>query len=193
MGNRQARSARPTQAQSKITVSDDSLQQAQTAYQSGRIAFERGDYRQSIAQLEQARDLTEATSRLGGEIQIWLVTAYEAIGARSQALTLCRQVSRHPHYETRKQGQRLLYILEAPRLKTRADWVTKIPDLTQLADGEGYGATATATTPTRPKPPAEKPAWIPEPPATNAPRENRFIWVALGLIGAIAGGLLWWH
>lgn len=82
-------------------------------------------------------------------MQIWLVTAYEAAGARSQALALCRQVSVHPDYTARKQGKRLLYILEAPQLKLHPEWLTEIPDLSNIADSDsekGLAVSKFATT-----------------------------------------------
>jgi hypothetical protein len=131
-------------------------------------------------------------SRLGGEVQIWLVTAYEALGQRSDALTLCRELSRHPDLQTRKQGRRLLYILEAPRLTTRPEWLTQIPDLTNLSDSDARDRPTAATI--SPAKLIEKPAFqledIVDPERVNV-QDNRFIWVALGAIALVLGGLLW--
>jgi hypothetical protein len=168
---------------------------ANREYQAGKTAFERGEYRQSVQFLERASALTEPTSRLGGEVQIWLVTAYEAAGQRTDAITLCRKVSQHPDLKTRKQGKRLLYILEAPKLKTRPEWLTEIPDLTKIADNEadldfGRSKFAPATPPKRVE---KKPSIVPEPVDLSQvnTKDNLFIWVALGAAIAIVGGLIW--
>lgn len=163
-------------------------------YEAGKTAFERGNYRQSVQFLERASALVESTSRLGGEVQIWLVTAYEAAGARSEAINLCRKLSQHPDLKTRKQGKRLLYILEAPKLKTRPEWLTEIPDLSAIGENEsdldfGRSKFAPATPPKR----TEKPSIVPEPVDLSQvnTKDNGFIWLALGATIAIFAGLVW--
>lgn len=167
------------------------LDLAKADYQAGKAAFERGDYRKAVQSLESAKALASLTSRFGGDVQIWLVTAYEAIGQRSDALALCREVSRHPDLEIRKQGSRLLYILEAPRLSTRPEWLTQIPDLTALGDNDARDR-LTATTIAPAKQP-EKPAFqledVVDPRQVNT--QNRFLWVALVIGLLVLGGLLW--
>jgi len=174
-------------------VSSDQLDTARADYQAGRSAFERGEYRKSVQYLESANALVTPTSKLGGEVQIWLVTAYEAMGQRSDALALCREVSRHPDLQTRKQGRRLLYILEAPRLTTRPEWLTQIPDLTALGDrnaSDRRGATTTAAPLKIPEKPAFQLEDTVDPSKVNT-QDNRFIWVALGAVGLVLGGLVW--
>lgn len=173
------------------TVSSDQFDTAKADYQAGKAAFERGEYRKAVQFLESAKALVLPMSRFGGEVQIWLVTAYEAMGQRSEALALCREVSRHPDLQIRKQGQRLLYILEAPRLTTRPEWLTQIPDLTNLEDGDGRDRPTAATISPVKQP--EKPAFQLE--AVVDPKQvvqsNRFVWVALGVGAIVLGGLLW--
>lgn len=164
---------------------------ANREYQSGRMAFERGQYRESVQSLEKASALISRNTRLGGEVQMWLVTAYEAAGQRSDALDLCRQLVRHPDLKTRKQARRLLYILEAPQLKTRPEWLTEIPDLTKIegtGDRLGCQTPAVAKRPSRPRP---KPKPEPEDLSQINTQDNRFIWFALVAIAAILGGLFW--
>ncbi|MEB3359631.1 MAG: hypothetical protein VKK04_23095 [Synechococcales bacterium] len=173
--------------------STDQKAAAQAQYQAGKETFERGRYRESVQHLEKAVGLVERTSRLGGEAQIWLVTAYQANGQVKEAIALCQQLTRHPDPETAKQGRRLLYILEAPRLQTRADWLTQIPDLSQIAEGEGQlpelggrVANKKARSPRKSEPSLPEPIdWS----QVNT-RDNRFIWVALFGILAILGSLL---
>ena len=60
-------------------------EQFQEAYQAGRDALERGQYRLSVEQLETAKSLVTNSSFQGGETQMWLVTAYEAAGRLQEA------------------------------------------------------------------------------------------------------------
>lgn len=108
--------------------------QAMTAYGTGQAAFERGLYRESIDCFQKALALVSQSSPLGGAIQIWLVTAYDAAGQRDEALALCRQLQTHGDRETRQQSRRLLYILEAPKLQSRSEWLTQIPDLNAASE-----------------------------------------------------------
>lgn len=61
-------------------MSSDSIEIAKNRYQQGRVAFESGLYREAIEQLEKASALLARNTRLSGEVQIWLATAYEASG-----------------------------------------------------------------------------------------------------------------
>lgn len=175
-------------------MSSEQLDLATTEYQIGKDAFERGEYRKSVQYLERASALTDSGSRFGGEVQIWLVTAYEAAGQRSEAIALCQKISRHPDIKTRQQGKRLLYILEAPKLQTRPEWLTEIPDLSNLSDSEakdnrGSSKFGTATPPKLTQ--KSRPA-IPEPvDLSQVNTDNRFIWVALVAAGLIVSGLVW--
>lgn len=178
-------------------MSSENLETVQVEYRAGKADFERGNYRESVQHFETANSLASPSSRLGGEIQIWLVTAYEAAGRRSEALDLCRRVSRHPDYTTRKEGKRLLYILEAPKLQTRPEWLTQIPDLSTLADGTaqtGKGRSQyTSTAPAkREDPPKQLLLTEPADPTKVNTKDNQFIWVALIAIIILLGSLAWW-
>jgi tetratricopeptide (TPR) repeat protein len=170
-------------------VSTDSLEIAKTQYWAGKTAFERGEYRQSIQSLEKAVSLSDRNTLLGGEMQVWLATAYEAAGEQEKAIALCEQLSKHPHLETRKQGKRLLYIYKAPRLKTRPEWLTEIPDLTALdsADQDSRGAAQPSKRSPRPQTKSE-----PEPIDLSQvnTEDNKFIWAALVAIALILGSFI---
>lgn len=173
-------------------MNTEGLELAKTQYQAGKRAFESGSYRQSVEYLEKAVSLANPTSQLGGEMQAWLVTAYQAAGQLSEAIALCERLSKHPDPKTRKQGTRLLYILKAPQLKTRPEWLTQIPDLTNLSEaGETPLASRYAAPPARSSRP--KPA-EPEPELDMSQvntKDNRFIWVAMVAVGMAVGGLIW--
>lgn len=168
---------------------DSKPTRAERAYQLGQVAFERGEYRQAVEQLVQASALAERSSQLGGEIQVWLVTAYEAAGQREAALSLCRGLTQHPHLETRKQSRRLLAILEAPQLRRPKEWLTQIPDLSNVNDVDlkarkGAGMAALS----RSVPKDEEPLDL----SQVETKDNQFIWVALVATIFVCGGLWWW-
>lgn len=166
---------------------------AKTEYQAGQLAFERGNYRQSVQHLEKASALVERNSMLGGEVQIWLVTAYEAMGQRSDAINLCRQLTHHPDVQTRKQGRRLLTILEAPQLRTRPEWVTQIPELGNLSDSSGpVRRGAGSFSPSTAAPPEPRKFEL-EPADLSQVQtsDNRFTWFALVAMLLVLGGILW--
>jgi hypothetical protein len=106
-------------------------------YQAGKSAFERGEYRLAVSYLSVAVTQVQTNTRLGGEVQVWLVTALEANGQIAEATALCQKLLSHPSLETRQATKRLLYIMQAPALLRRDEWMTKIPDLTHLEDREG--------------------------------------------------------
>jgi hypothetical protein len=162
-----------------------------SAYAQGREAFEHGYYREAVERLLKAISLVHRQSQLGGEMQIWLITAYEAVGRQEEAISLCRQLQHHPHLETRKQSKRLLYILEAPKLQKKAEWLTQIPDLSHvnepdLSERLGVGK----YTPAAPK----SRSLDPDPIDLNQvdTKDNNFVWVALGLLLLLLGAWVWW-
>ncbi|AFY42284.1 tetratricopeptide repeat protein [Nostoc sp. PCC 7107] len=170
-------------------VSEQSLEIARKRYHAGRLAFENGQYREAVENLEKASALLVRNSRLGGEVEIWLVTAYEAAGRNEEAIALCKQLQRHPYSETNKQARRLLYILQAPKLKRPSEWMTEIPDLGALSDNESKMRIA----PNPPKSSAKK-----KPAETEFvdlsqvnTKDNRFIWVAITAIGLMISYLTW--
>ncbi|MEM8604354.1 MAG: tetratricopeptide repeat protein [Cyanobacteria bacterium P01_H01_bin.121] len=165
----------------------------QSDYQTGRAAFERGRYREAITKFEQAIAAGSTWTPLTGEITLWLVMAHAALGEQEAATTLCRTLERHPDLNIRKQGTRLLYILEAPHLETRAVWIVQIPDLSGVTEeGEAQFKWASSNTYTANSATAQPAKRVSEPVAVDAnTQDNQFVWVALvGAIAAIAG-LVW--
>lgn len=170
-------------------MAEKSLDSVKIAYQAGQFAFEQGRYRESVQYLEQARQAVELNSPLGGEIQMWLVTAFEASGLRQDAIALCKQLTRHPNIETRQQARRLLEVLEAPKLYIDPEGFVKIPDLDHL-DVQGNSRSqnnSVATVRSIPKSPV--------PPVINdfdgvKTQDNKFLWIALIIVLLISGGLI---
>ncbi|MBW4466268.1 MAG: hypothetical protein KME07_12645 [Pegethrix bostrychoides GSE-TBD4-15B] len=163
-----------------------SLELARKQFQIGQRAFEGGEYRRSIEALEQSVSLANPNTALGGEIQTWLVTAYQAAGEVTTAIELCEHLLQHPDLRTRQQGQRLLYILKAPELKPRPEWLSQIPDLTGLSD---EAKTVQYVSP-KPKRLPSKPEPELDPSQINT-QDNRFVWVALAGSLLIVAGLYW--
>ncbi|XFA72794.1 hypothetical protein RYO59_001024 [Thermosynechococcaceae cyanobacterium Okahandja] len=154
--------------------------------QQGQRAFEQGNYAQAVNLLGQAATLAEGNVVRAGEIQLWLVMAHSAVGDQTAALTLCRQLQRHPDRQTRQESRRLLAILEAPQLKRHPEWYSQIPDLSHVGDRPytspyahpRQGKTATSPTPAAPPPPA-------------TPLPNAFIWIALLSLGLLTALAAW--
>lgn len=173
----------------------DPSELARDFYQAGRNAFERGRYREAVECLEKAVNLAGQFSAMGGEIQIWLVNAYQAAGKQMEAIALCELLGKHPNLQTRKQSRRILYILKAPQLQRREEWLTQIPDLANIdeAGRENQLATRFGTTAPKPSTPRPKKLELDEPIDLSQvnTKDNAFLWVALLAIGLTIGGLIW--
>lgn len=171
-------------------MSSENKEKFQIEYQAGKAAFERGEYRTAVKRLEAASALMSRTSRLGGEAQIWLVTAYEAAGQKTEAIALCKQVSRHPDPATSKQGKRLLYILEAPQLKRPAEWMTEIPDLGAIGESDPKDRRGSNNAIGIRNRDRKDPLEAIDPSQINT-QDNQFIWIALIALGLTIAGLIW--
>ncbi len=170
-------------------VSNNNREKFRIHYQAGKEAFERGQYRQSVEYLETAREFTALSSRVGGEAQIWLVTAYQAAGKDREAIALCQQLSAHPYPEIREQAQRLLYIIQAPQLKRPKEWMSEIPDLAHTDEGEPKYLTAKSTNNNNSRKSNKPPETVNLSEVDT--KENQFIWVALVITLLTFGGLFW--
>ncbi|AFY53512.1 hypothetical protein Riv7116_0935 [Rivularia sp. PCC 7116] len=168
-------------------MSSESLERAKQRYRNGKVAFENGKYRQAVEELKKACALLERNSRLGGEVQIWLATAFEAAGENQEAIDLCEQLKRHPYPETSKEAKRLQYILKAPKLERPKEWMTEIPDLAALSDESKIRLAASPK-----KSSAKKVEEIESIDLSQVnTQDNRFIWLALFAIAVTLGSLIW--
>jgi tetratricopeptide (TPR) repeat protein len=157
-------------------VSEELQNSALDLFQAGKDAFERGQYRLSIEALEAARESLNLASRQGGDLQLWLVTAYQAGNRMTEAIALCRQLTQHPNPDIRKKSKDLLYILEAPRLQRPKEWMTEIPNLATPDDSKPqYVRSSERKIPQQPVIRSEDPRQI------NT-KNNAFIGVAIGVI-----------
>ncbi|HIK38253.1 MAG: tetratricopeptide repeat protein [Geminocystis sp.] len=151
--------------------------------ESGKLAFERGRYGLSVNILEQACQLTPFYSKQGGEARLWLVNAYQAVGDLDKAIKLCEELTGHPHQHIKTQATTLLYILKAPRLKRRREWLTEIPDLTATA---GNFNKHRLTNPGKIKTPP--PQW--EDLSKINTKDNNFLWLTLVVSVCLLTGFL---
>jgi hypothetical protein len=173
-------------------VSTEPLEAFKIQYQTGKDAFERGQYREAVQFLAKASQLVDRNSRVGGETLMWLVTAYQAAGQSSEAIALCRTLLRHPSIETRKQAKRLIYILEAPELKSRPEWLVSIPDLSTLDEGNSKIAQVSMTATTKKPKPKSSESELPfEDLSQINTQDNGFEWVAMVAIALLVAGLVW--
>ncbi len=159
-------------------------QEFEEKYRSGKFAFERGQYRLSIEHLEKACELMPLHSRLGGEVRIWLINAYQAGKQEQQAIALCQELCTRHHGETKRQAQRLLYIIQAPQLKRPSEWMTVIPDLNDTKPSKiEYQR---ASTPRKIKP--QRQIELVDFNQVNTD-DNKFIWLSLLVSVAVITGL----
>ncbi|MGF1479307.1 MAG: tetratricopeptide repeat protein [Cyanophyceae cyanobacterium] len=157
-------------------------------YRAGKQALERGQYRQSVEQLQAASKLVAPASRLGGEVNIWLVSAYQALGQPQAAIALCQKLSAHPSPEVRKQSQRLLYIIQAPQLNRPKEWMSEIPDLSALEESQPQDRRGSNTVRRKTTATLEETSLDLSQRETN---DNQFIWVALLILLLGLGGFVW--
>ncbi len=151
-------------------------------FERGKIAFDNGQYRQSITDFEAAAKLTPLGSRSGGEVQLWLVMAYQAAGQLPEAKTLCRKLTRHPQADCRKQSKQVLFILEAPSLARPKEWMTEIPDLSQA---DAQGPSYVQSLPSKKIKPPPSPIYFEDPAGMNT-EDNGFLGLAIAVFVLIA-------
>ena len=90
--------------------------QAEIFYGAAVDAMNRGDYDRSVKLLNRACYFAGVTSRMGGQMQLWLGQALYAAGRRGESQKLLTGLKSHPDSDVRKVGKELLFILQAPEL-----------------------------------------------------------------------------
>jgi len=168
-------------------MTTESLELAKSRYQMGTTAFENGQYREAVENLEKASALLGKNTRFAGEVEIWLVNAYEAAGRSEAAINLCQQLVGHPHYEIRQQAKRLVYILKAPKLNRPQEWMTEIPDFGIVSDHKSK--IVVNSQPKKSQPKSVEPEYIDL--STVNTKDNRFVWVALIAVSLTISYLVW--
>jgi tetratricopeptide (TPR) repeat protein len=169
----------------------DKIAQAEALFAAGQTAFERGNYKDAVLAFEEGTRLAGGATFLGGNIQLWLMNAYSAAGRLPDAIALGEKLTKHPDLDVRKQSKRVLEILQAPQLTRRPDWLTPIPDLSDLDENNDTDFTLRKYDP--PVKPKRVP--VPESPPEDLSQintsDNGFLWVAIAVI-LLTLGSLWW-
>jgi tetratricopeptide (TPR) repeat protein len=168
-------------------MNNNQNQQFYAYYETGQAALESGKYRLSVENLEKAIEIASINTKLGGEVCISLITAYQAVGDTKSAIALCRQLATHPHPSFSEKGKYLLYILQAPRLQRPAEWMTQIPNLANETAKPQYISRKPPKSPSSPSGYTIEPVDLSQ---VNT-KDNGFIWLALGLIILMIGGAIW--
>lgn len=155
-------------------------------YQEGKYAFECGRYSLSIEKLIEAQKYINSYSRVGGEVQMWLVNAYQAAGKLDEAIALCQELIIHPHPQIRQTSSNLLYIIKAPKLERPKEWMTEIPDFNLPSEN------------TVKYKPVNKPKKIKSKPQIENidlnqvnTKDNQFVWFALFFLLIIFVGVIY--
>lgn len=164
---------------------DTNKQEFQRNYQLGKQALENGQYNLSVKYLEDASQRVTQNTFSGGEVRIWLVSAYQAAQKTNEAIALCRELLTHPHPDIRENSKRLLYIMEAPRLKRPPEWMSEIPDLTSVKDSIPEFQRNRGSV--KPKEKKEEPVDL----STVNTKDNQFVAVGFILLLISLGTLIW--
>ncbi len=166
------------------------MTEAETLFIQAQRAFEAGQYGRSIERLTQAQPQAKLGSSLHGEIVLWQVMAHQAAGDLDQAMELCKKAVRHADIDTRKAAKNILYVLEAPALQMRPEWMTEIPDLSDLEakDRKNWGRSHNP-----PMPKEKEKSYIPDPvdPTQVEIEDDRLVWGGL-LVAAVLVGIVAW-
>jgi tetratricopeptide (TPR) repeat protein len=158
----------------------------QEIFQAGIYSFERGNYQSAIAQFQQALSVVNEKTQIGGEIQIWLANAYDAVGNSTEAIAICRRLKHHSDRDVRKSANYVLGILSAPKLSDLKDAVSTIPSLQNLnSSGSASGLTTSNSKSTNDL----RPDRVEMPTQTNNSESqsdlNLFIWTTSAIVLAI--------
>lgn len=154
-----------------------------TLFKIAQRTFERGQYQESIERLQAAGKMVLPASKQGGDVQLWLVNAYQARGDVKTAIALCEKLLKHPFVN--KKARDLLYILKAPVLERPKEWLTEIPDLQRLDESKLSDRYVTAKPKTKPKPKATDEPEID--PAEIETKDNQFVLIALTVLVVVFG------
>lgn len=145
-------------------------------FEQGKDAFLQGEYRQSRDYFQQTIENVAKQSQEGGEVNLWLVNAYQANNQMEDAISLCRELTAHPSPSTRERAKRQLYILEAPKLQRPKEWLTEIPSMDNFDSAKSLYVEGKIK-------PKKKELSLEdfEDLTTIETEDNQFLWIALGL------------
>lgn len=160
-------------------------------YEAGKVAFERGRYRQSLQHFEAACEQVESNSNLGGEVQIWLASVYQALGQQELAIALCQKLTHHAYYQTRQQSRQLLEVLQAPPLSSNIKGLVEFPDMSQLEGNSSQKLMGNSSkSPSNQRSSRQLEEYQPIDLTQVNTQDNQFLWIALIGIIVMVGGWL---
>ncbi len=154
-----------------------------------QAGFERGHYRQVLEQVQQAQSRYPQS----GKLRLWQALAQEALGQTQEAILLAQTLLRNPDPEVAQQARYVLGIWQAPRLRRPPEWLSEIPDLSQLEEAEpagyrlAYRRSQGKSSP--PRPAASSSNLLT---SSGADRfDTKLIWVLIGILSALLAVLAW--
>ena len=121
------------------------------------LALDRGDYGQCLELLGPLADVYPLQDPNGARIRLLMVTAWMGQGNETDAITMCRLLTRSKDPELRQQAKQLLTVLESPSLVRPKRWSMQLPDLEMTATGSGTPAAQAKRRRRGPPPPPPPP------------------------------------
>jgi hypothetical protein len=152
-----------------------------------QAGFERGQYRQVLEQVRQAQSRYPQS----GKLRLWQALAQEALGQTQEAILLAQTLLRNPDPEVAQQARYILGIWQAPRLRRPPEWLSEIPDLSQLGEAEPPEHRLAYR---QPRPKSSQPSSTAH--ATDASSgadrfDTKLVWVLIGILSALLAVLAW--
>lgn len=108
---------------------EQALQRANDSFAQGMSFFNKGQYRDAVAQYADAVSCVGPESRLGGQYQLWHAQALDAAGDKGAASRMLEALRTHADGDVRKVSRELLFIITAPSLDMAPGYFFDIPSL----------------------------------------------------------------
>tara|TARA_B100000700_G_scaffold330407_1_gene456483 strand:- start:232 stop:1335 length:1104 start_codon:yes stop_codon:yes gene_type:complete len=85
-----------------------------------------GEYKECIRLLEEFKSSYKISTNYGLEIRYILATAYMGLDLNTEAIQICKELSKSNNLKVREEIKNFLEILNAPKLETPENWKIKI-------------------------------------------------------------------
>ncbi|MEN9203626.1 MAG: hypothetical protein Q6K80_05615 [Thermostichus sp. DG_1_6_bins_120] len=154
-----------------------------------QLQFEQGQYRQVLDQIRQAQSCYPQS----GKLRLWQALAQEALGQTQEAILLVQTLVGNPDPEVAQQARYVLGIWQAPRLRRPSEWLSEIPDLSQLEEAEPperrlayrrlQGESTTSSSAAQSVDPSR--------PGAAEHFDTKLVWVLIGILSASLAILAW--
>jgi len=100
-------------------------------------AIDAGDYTKSLELLDKLASEYSINDSDGPLIRMHMVTSFLGKGDNSQAINICKDLTRCKDAKIRESSKQLLSILEAPSLEKPSNWSIEIPKIETNRFNEG--------------------------------------------------------